>query len=267
MKNITKKTKEKSDGTVSEISSAPLNQQQTEDPGIQSSPEREHPVAGTEQTKRTEVNELKEENNYLKLLLGVSHNVDQLLRELARNFPLSDALSSPESFKRSLCELERSKEIEIFVQTFQHILHISNNLSDHKKRLLGVENLVRTDTLRASSGTENPEAVEDNVAPVEDCIAPGDESQQDVSLNESKEDPSWSPARAEGRLQEVPRLNNQELSPVSRLGLQLSDLVSIGTEYFSLYLPLSLPGRDRPDCDVSLQGSVSQDVCLQVRQR
>ena len=213
MKNITKKTKDKSDGSVSEISST-SNQQQTEDPGLQSAPEV-HTVA--EQTTNTEIKDLKEENNYLKLLLGVSHNVDQLLRELARNFPLSDALSSPESFKRCLSELERSKQIEIFVQTFQHILHISNNLSDHKNRLLGVENLVTT--ARASRGAEK--TVEENIGPVDESY------QQDVTLNESKEDPSWSPPGADGRLQESPRLNNEQLSPVSRLGVQLSDLVII----------------------------------------
>ena len=225
MKNITKKTKDKSDGTVSEISSQleaqALNQPNTEDPGIQSAPEMEHSELA-QQTKSREINELKDENNYLKLLLGISHNVDTLLGELRNNFPLSDALSSPESFRRCLCELERSKEIEIFVQTFQHILHISNNLSDHKKRLLGGGNPFTT-------ATENTEAGEENIAPSEpeEKTAPADESQQDLALNESREDPSWTPAGAAGRLEEFPRLGNEELSPVSRLGLQLSDLVMI----------------------------------------
>ena len=220
MKNITKKTKDKSvdgTGTVSEISS----QQQTEHPAIQSVPEMERTAAVAEPSKNTEIIYLREENNYLKLLLGVSHNVDQLLGELARNFPLSDALSSPESFKRCLSELERSKEIEIFGQTLQNILQISNNLSDHKNRLLGVETLVRTDALQSRRGAGNTEAVQEN-------IVPADESPADVSLNESKEDPSWSPPPgADGRLQELPRPNTEELSPVSRLGLQLSDLVII----------------------------------------
>ena len=222
MKTVTKKTKSKSDGTLSEISSQP-NQHQTEDPVIPATTETDH-------TKNSEINDLKDENKYLKLLLGVSHNVDQLLGELGRNFTLSDALSSPESFRRCLRELERSKEIELFVQTFQHILHISNNLSDHKKRLLGGENLVKTDSLQVGSGSENTEAEEDNLGLVEENISPADDSQEEgkeVTLNESKEDPSWSPAGAEGRLQELPRLHTEELSPVSRLGLQLSDLVII----------------------------------------
>ena len=155
MKTITKKTKSKCDGTLSDISSQ-SNQHHTEDPVSPAATETDH-------TNNSAINDLKDENNYLKLLLGVSHNVDQLLGELGRNFTLSDAVSSPESFRRCLSELERSKEIEIFVQTFQHILHISNNLSHHKKRLLGGENLVKTDMLVVSKGVENTEAEEDNL--------------------------------------------------------------------------------------------------------
>ena len=221
-KNMTKKTKDKSSRTVSEISSPSenqtLNQHKTENPGIWLTPETEQI-----KIKSTEINDLKNENKYLKLLLGVSHNVDTLLGELRRNFTLSDALSSPEAFRRCLCKLERSKEIEIFVQTVQHILQISNNLSDHKKHLLSGGNLFTTDSLLASERTGNTESVEDNIShPEENFTIIAD----DVTLNESK-DPSWTPPGAVGRLEDLPRLNNEELSPLSRLGLQLSDLVII----------------------------------------
>ena len=72
-----------------------------------------------------DIDQLKDENMYLRLLLGTSYKVDKLFGDLKKSFSASDALSNGDSFKRCLGLLDRDEEIEIFVQTFQNLLNIS----------------------------------------------------------------------------------------------------------------------------------------------
>ena len=121
------KTKKNSGGQVSDISSLLKNQtlnQNIEDPKM----EVQEITNKNVPDQVNEIGYLKDQNMYLKLLLGVSHKVDHLFNELKINFTSSDALSSPESFKRCLSDLDRDKETAIFVQTFHNMVHCNNPL-------------------------------------------------------------------------------------------------------------------------------------------
>ena len=173
-----------------------------------------------------ETEQLKDENMYLKLLLGTSHRVDQLFEELKKNFSTSDALSSAESFKRCLGELDKDRETEIFVQSFQYFLNISNYLSQHKNRVADGETSSNMGKVgnhyQEDTGKEtDPDSADASCH----LLSPADENRQNESLNDSMKDPTWTPPRSVGGLQIVPVLNSENLTPISQLGLKLSDKV------------------------------------------
>ena len=156
-----------------------------------------------------EIDQLKDENMYLKLLLGASHRVDQLFGDLRKNLSASDALSNEDSFKRCLGLLDRDEVIEIFVQTFQNLLNISDYLSEHKSRIVS--------TPTPTPPPPPPPQASPRLSPDQTLI-------QD--LDESLDDPSWAPPGERGGGQILSAINPDNLTPISLLGLKLSDKVS-----------------------------------------
>ena len=156
-----------------------------------------------------EIDQLKDENMYLKLLLGASHRVDQLFGVLRKNLSAPDALSSGDSFKRCLGLLDRDEEIEIFVQTFQNLLNISDYLNEHKSRIVS---------------TPTPPPPPPPPPHVSPHHSPDQILRQD--LDDSLDDPSWAPPGVKGGGQILSAINPDNLTPISLLGLKLSDKVS-----------------------------------------
>ena len=198
-----KKTRSKKSSVKTEAATSHENQCEE----LSSTPEDigNNMESGSPRRNSDEIDQLKDENMYLKLLLGASHRVDQLFGDLRKNLSASDALSNGDSFKRCLGLLDRDEEIEIFVQTFQNLLNISDYLSEHKSRI------VSTPT------PPPPPQASPHLSP-DQTVTP--------DLDESLADPSWAPPGVRGGGQILSAINPDNLTPISLLGLKLSDKVS-----------------------------------------
>ena len=82
----------------------------------------------------TQVRKLEEENQYLKLLLGMSHKMDQLYEIWTGHFP--NAFSSADTLQTYLELHSKQKQSELIIKTFRHVETIKKFLTDHKSQML-----------------------------------------------------------------------------------------------------------------------------------
>ena len=77
---------------------------------------------------------VEEENQYLRLLLGMSHKVDQLYEIWTGHFP--NAFSSADTLQTYLELHSKQKQSELIIKTFRHVETIKQFLTDHKSQML-----------------------------------------------------------------------------------------------------------------------------------
>ena len=100
---------------------------------------------------------LREENQYLKLLLGVSQKVDQLYDIWNGHFP--NAFHSANTLTTYLDLHSKQKQSDLILKTFHHVETIKHFLADHKTQMLGPP--AQNDTV-LSSLNERSNVVENN---------------------------------------------------------------------------------------------------------
>ena len=82
----------------------------------------------------TQLRKLEEENQYLKLLLGMSHKMDQLYEIWTGHFP--NAFSSADTLQTYLELHSKQKQSELIIKTFRHVETIKTFLTDHKSQMM-----------------------------------------------------------------------------------------------------------------------------------
>ena len=82
----------------------------------------------------TQLRKVEEENQYLRLLLGIGHKVDQLYEIWTGHFP--NAFSNAETLQTYLELHSKQKQSELIIKTFRHVETIKKFLTDHKSQML-----------------------------------------------------------------------------------------------------------------------------------
>ena len=82
----------------------------------------------------TELRNIREENQYLKLLLGMSYKVDQLYEIWHGHFP--NAFSNKNTLKTYLELHSKQKQSDLIVKTFDHVQTIKQLLTEHKSQMI-----------------------------------------------------------------------------------------------------------------------------------
>ena len=82
----------------------------------------------------TQLRRVREENQYLRLLLGIGHKVDQLYEIWTGHFP--NAFSNAETLQTYLELHSKQKQSELIIKTFRHVETIKKFLTDHKSQML-----------------------------------------------------------------------------------------------------------------------------------
>ena len=82
----------------------------------------------------TRLRKVEEENQYLKLLLGMSHKVDQLYEIWTGHFP--NAFSNADTLHTYLELHSKQKQSQLIIKTFRHVETIKKFLTDHKSQML-----------------------------------------------------------------------------------------------------------------------------------
>ena len=123
-RKIAKKATSEADGATENVSDATATTT-TESDGAD---DRRNEVS-------VENQKLREENQYLKLLLGVSHKVDQLYDIWNGHFP--NAFHSANTLTTYLDLHSKQKQSDLILKTFHHVETIKHFLADHKTQMLG----------------------------------------------------------------------------------------------------------------------------------
>ena len=114
--------------------------------------------AGDVSVLQEETRKLQEENQYLKLLLGVSFKIDQLYEIWQSIFP--NAFSNQNTLKTYLELHSKQKQSDLIIKTFQHVETIKHFLTDHKSQMIGDEAIAVTSNNQnrtlADSSNGNP---------------------------------------------------------------------------------------------------------------
>ena len=87
-----------------------------------------------EKSQNEKWKKVEEENQYLRLLLGMSHKVDQLYEIWTGHFP--NAFSSADTLQTYLELHSKQKQSELIIKTFRHVETIKQFLTDHKSQML-----------------------------------------------------------------------------------------------------------------------------------
>ena len=87
-----------------------------------------------EKSSSEKLKKVEEENQYLRLLLGMSHKVDQLYEIWTGHFPT--AFSNEDTLQTYLELHSRQKQSELIIKTFRHVETIKQFLTDHKSQML-----------------------------------------------------------------------------------------------------------------------------------
>ena len=87
-----------------------------------------------EKSSSEKLKKVEEENQYLRLLLGMSHKVDQLYEIWTGHFPT--AFSNADTLQTYLELHSKPKQSELIIKTFQHVETIKQFLTDHKSQML-----------------------------------------------------------------------------------------------------------------------------------
>ena len=87
-----------------------------------------------EKSSSEKLKKVEEENQYLRLLLGMSHKVDQLYEIWTGHFPT--AFSNEDTLQTYLELHSKQKQSELIIKTFRHVETIKQFLTDHKSQLL-----------------------------------------------------------------------------------------------------------------------------------
>ena len=87
-----------------------------------------------EKSSSEKLKKVEEENQYLRLLLGMSHKVDQLYEIWTGHFPT--AFSNEDTLQTYLELHSRQKQSELIIKTFRHVETIKQFLTDHKRQML-----------------------------------------------------------------------------------------------------------------------------------
>lgn len=102
---------------------------------------------------QSELQKVQEENQYLRLLLGVSHKVDQLYEIWNGHFP--SAFTNQNTLRTYLELHSKQKQSELILKTFQHVETMKYMLNEHKCLMLGGASVpVTTSASAAGSGDQ-----------------------------------------------------------------------------------------------------------------
>ena len=102
---------------------------------------------------QSELQKVQEENQYLRLLLGVSHKVDQLYEIWNGHFP--SAFTNQNTLRTYLELHSKQKQSELILKTFEHVERMKYMLNEHKCQMLGGASVpVTTSASSARSGDQ-----------------------------------------------------------------------------------------------------------------
>ena len=199
----------------------------------------------------TQLREVREENQYLRLLLGIGHKVDQLYEIWTGHFP--NAFSSAETLQTYLELHSKQKQSELIIKTFRHVETIKKFLTDHKSQML----------VSASLG--------ENTSSISDDHSDGVSSNISSSQNNENHVPLGGPDS-----QDTPNIIQSEMEVISTfstskervdLGRMMSQQVWTNCSLFAFCIQcqiIHVSGPDTPERNVPLQGNVSEGLRLQV---
>lgn len=114
---------------------------------------------------QSELQKVQEENQYLRLLLGVSHKVDQLYEIWNGHFP--SAFTNQNTLRTYLELHSKQKQSELILKTFEHVERMKYMLNEHKCQMLGGASVpVTTSASSARSGDQTTNVSESAVSVV-----------------------------------------------------------------------------------------------------
>ena len=114
---------------------------------------------------QSELQKVQEENQYLRLLLGVSHKVDQLYEIWNGHFP--SAFTNQNTLRTYLELHSKQKQSELILKTFEHVERMKYMLNEHKCQMLGGASVpVTTSASSARSGDQTTNISESAVSVV-----------------------------------------------------------------------------------------------------
>ena len=141
----------------------------------------------------TELRNIRDENQYLKLLLGMSYKVDQLYEIWHGHFP--NAFSSKNNLKTYLDLHSKQKQSDLIVKTFEHVQTIKQFLTEHKIQMIapsGSEQISNNSENVLGMGRNSSELLESGHSGAQESIAildnastssTGDQRKAEISSN------------------------------------------------------------------------------------
>ena len=179
---LTRRKKTKNKNVASNDTSETILSQMMENQTIQSTSTTtmEGNQTQPQENIESELQKVQEENQYLKLLLGMSYKLDQLYEIWTGHFP--NAFSNETALKTFLELHSKQKQSELILKTFRHVETIKSFISEHKSQMLGAHVTTGSRDMSSVSASGQVSGVA-NVAMMTTPLASDNESAPSVNVN------------------------------------------------------------------------------------